>query len=109
MALPAPLHLTYHYYTLTFTNVKRQYPLLDTNNTIVYNSAMKKPRKSKGVDMPEAFWTAEELADYLKIGAQTVRAWIRAGKVNAVKFGRSWRIADEELKRIIAEGVPEDE
>jgi excisionase family DNA binding protein len=69
---------------------------------------MAKVKHNKGAGMPEQFWTAEELADYLKVGAQTVRAWVRSGKVKAVKFGRSWRIADEELKRIIAEGVPED-
>lgn len=63
---------------------------------------------NKGADMPEAFYSAEEIAEYLKVGAQTVRAWIREGKVKAVKFGRSWRVADEELKRIIAEGVPEE-
>lgn len=58
--------------------------------------------------MPERFYSAEEVAEYLHIGAQTVRAWLRDGKVKAVKFGRSWRIADDELKRIVAEGVPED-
>lgn len=58
--------------------------------------------------MPERFYSAEEIAEYLKVGAQTVRAWIREGKVKATKFGRSWRVPDDELKRIIAEGVPED-
>ncbi len=64
---------------------------------------MSRHKHNKGAGMPEAFWTAEELADYLKVDDQTVRAWIRAGKVKAVKFGRSWRIADEELKRILGE------
>ncbi len=58
--------------------------------------------------MPEKYYTADELADYLKISGQTVRAWIRDGKVKATKFGRSWRIADDELKRLVVEGVPED-
>lgn len=59
--------------------------------------------------MPDKFYTAEELADYLKVSAQTVRAWIREGKLKAVKFGRSWRIADHEVQRIVSEGVPEEE
>jgi excisionase family DNA binding protein len=59
--------------------------------------------------MPERFYTAEDLADYIKVSPQTVRAWIRDGKLKAVKFGRSWRIADDEVQRIVAEGVPEDE
>jgi len=70
---------------------------------------MAKVKNNKGADMPERFYSAEEIADYLHIGAQTVRAWLRDGKVKAVKFGRSWRISDEELKRIVAEGVSEDD
>lgn len=58
--------------------------------------------------MPEKFWTAEDLADYLKVSSQTVRTWIRENKVKAVKFGRSWRIADNEVRRIVAEGVSEE-
>lgn len=58
--------------------------------------------------MPEKFWTAEDLADYLKVSAQTVRAWIREQKVKAVKFGRSWRITDEEVRRLVAEGVDDE-
>lgn len=58
--------------------------------------------------MPDEFFTAEELADYLKVSSQTVRAWIREKKVRAIKFGRSWRIPSDELRRIVAEGVPED-
>jgi excisionase family DNA binding protein len=69
---------------------------------------MKKAPHNKGDIMPEQFYTAEELAEYVKVSGQTVRAWIRDGKVKAVKFGRSWRIADDELKRIVAEGVPEE-
>jgi len=63
---------------------------------------------NKGDAMPEKFWTAEDLADYLKVSAQTVRAWIRDQKVKAVKFGRSWRITDDEVRRLVAEGVSED-
>lgn len=58
--------------------------------------------------MPERFYTAEELADYLKVSSQTVRSWIRERKLKAVKFGRAWRIAENEVQRIVAEGVPEE-
>ena len=58
--------------------------------------------------MPEEFYTAEELADYLKVSSQTVRAWIREKKIKAVKFGRAWRISKAELQRLVTEGVPED-
>jgi excisionase family DNA binding protein len=59
--------------------------------------------------MADEFYTAEELADYLKISSQTVRAWIRERKVKAVKFGRAWRIPRAEVERLKTEGVPEDE
>lgn len=58
--------------------------------------------------MPEEFYTAEELAAYLKVSSQTVRAWIRDHKIKATKFGRSWRVAKNELERIVDEGVPEE-
>jgi excisionase family DNA binding protein len=58
--------------------------------------------------MPDEFYTAEELADYLKISSQTVRAWIREKKIAAVKFGRAWRITKTEVERLKREGVPED-
>lgn len=73
-----------------------------------YNTAMKDDPHNKGARMPEKFYTAEDLADYLKVSPQTVRAWIRDGKLHAVKFGRSWRIAEEEVRRIAAQGVEED-
>ncbi len=58
--------------------------------------------------MPDEFYTAEELADYLKISSQTVRAWIREKKIAAVKFGRAWRITKDEVQRLVREGVPDD-
>lgn len=58
--------------------------------------------------MPEEFYTADELADYLKVSPQTVRAWIRSGQVKAVKLGRAWRVPVDEVRRVATEGV-EDE
>lgn len=58
--------------------------------------------------MPDEFFTAEWLAEYLKVSPQTVRAWIRDKKVRAVKLGRAWRIPGDEVRRVATEGV-EDE
>ena len=58
--------------------------------------------------MPEEFYTVEEMADYLKVSEQTIRLWIRTGKVKAVKMGRAWRIRSEEVRRVATDGVPED-
>lgn len=57
--------------------------------------------------MPEEFYTADELAEYLKVSPQTVRAWIRAGQVHAVKLGRAWRVPVDEVRRVATEGVDE--
>jgi excisionase family DNA binding protein len=63
---------------------------------------------AKQPDLPEAFYTVEELAEYLKVANHTVRLWIRDGKVSAVRIGRSYRIPLAEVRRIVSEGIPED-
>jgi len=51
--------------------------------------------------MADEFYTVEELADRLKLSAQTIRMWIREGKVEAYQFGRAHRIRREEVERLI--------
>lgn len=58
--------------------------------------------------MPEDFYTVEEMAAYLKVSEQTVRAWIRADKVKAVKLGRAYRIRREEVQRVATHGIEDD-
>lgn len=41
--------------------------------------------------------TVQEVADYLKVKAATVRRWIREGKLQAYRFGNSWRISRGQL------------
>jgi excisionase family DNA binding protein len=47
-------------------------------------------------------YTVSEVADALKVQAQTFRQWIRDGKMKAVKIGKAWRVAESELGRFIA-------
>ena len=54
------------------------------------------------------WYTAEELAENLKLSPQTIRAWITSGKVKATKFGRAWRITEAEVTRITQEGIADD-
>jgi excisionase family DNA binding protein len=42
--------------------------------------------------MIDEFFTVEEIADKLKVSEQTIRAWIREGRLEAYKFGRAHRI-----------------
>jgi excisionase family DNA binding protein len=41
--------------------------------------------------------TVQEVADYLKVKAATVRRWIREGQLQAYRFGNSWRISKDQL------------
>jgi excisionase family DNA binding protein len=40
----------------------------------------------------ERFLSTEEVAERLQVDEQTVRRWIKSGKLEAVKPGREWRI-----------------
>ena len=53
--------------------------------------------------MPTAFYTTKELAEYLKLSEQTVRLWIKRGKVQSYKFEREHRIPESEVERLVAE------
>ncbi len=44
--------------------------------------------------------TVREVAEYLKLSRTTVWRWCHAGKLQAFKVGRSWRIHQSELERI---------
>lgn len=43
------------------------------------------------------FMTVDEVADLLKISANTVRRWISDNEMPAYKVGRGWRIAARDL------------
>ncbi len=47
------------------------------------------------------FFTVEELADKLKVSEQTIRLWIREGRLEAYKFGRAHRIPADAFKRFL--------
>ena len=52
--------------------------------------------------MPTEFYTVEELAALLKVKEQTVRQWIREGKIESYKFGRAHRVTREGIERFMA-------
>ena len=52
------------------------------------------------VDKPE-FYTVDELARLLKVSEQTIRLWIRSGKLQSFKIGRGHRIPAESVKQLI--------
>jgi excisionase family DNA binding protein len=43
-------------------------------------------------NIPEEFYTAQEVADMLKVNIMTIYRYINSGKLNAYKFGKEFRI-----------------
>lgn len=46
-------------------------------------------------------FTAYEAAEMLKVHHNTLLKMLHSGKINAVKLGRSWKITEEELNRVL--------
>lgn len=51
--------------------------------------------------LSEPFMTTQEVADLLKVKESTVRAWIHAQDLRAVKLGREYRIAVRDLEAFV--------
>jgi len=45
--------------------------------------------------------TTQETADLLKVSEPTVRNWIRAGAVRAIRLEREWRVAVKDLEAFL--------
>lgn len=45
------------------------------------------------------YYTLEEAAKLLKLHPQTLRRWIREGKLSAQRFGKQWRLRAEDIER----------
>jgi excisionase family DNA binding protein len=57
-----------------------------------------------GDEYEESFLTVAEVADRLRLNQQTVRNWIDAGSLPAVRVGRRVRIKRSDLNRIVENG-----
>jgi putative molybdopterin biosynthesis protein len=49
----------------------------------------------------EYFYTAQELADILKVNIMTVYRYIKAGKITAYKIGKEFRIEKKEFEKFL--------
>lgn len=47
------------------------------------------------------FYTAQELADKLRVNIMTIYRYIKASKLEAYKFGKEFRIKKEEFDKFI--------
>ena len=61
------------------------------------------PDSSHEVDLVEPLYSPEEAAAYLKVHVQTVREWIRSGRLPAYRLAgqKSFRIAARDLKKVL--------
>lgn len=47
--------------------------------------------------------TVHETAQHLKVKESTIRAWIREKRLRAIKFGREWRVEEDDLQAFLKE------
>jgi len=50
--------------------------------------------------LPAVICTTAEAAELLGVSRLTVYRWIKAGKLDAGKYGGTWRIFDAEIQRM---------
>ncbi len=55
----------------------------------------------------EALWTVEDVAQYLRLKTETVRAMARRGEIPAVRLGRVWRFQRETLEAWVRASIKE--
>jgi excisionase family DNA binding protein len=55
-------------------------------------------------ELEESFLTVAEVAELLKLNQQTVRNWIDAGSLPALRVGRRVRIKRSDLERLLEDG-----
>ena len=56
----------------------------------------------------ERYYTLEEVADILKLHPQTLRRWIRQGKLPARRFGKQFRLRREDFEQVAQPGVVQE-
>ena len=50
----------------------------------------------------QTYYTTEEVADLLKVNKESVRRWVRSGKLKAVKLsGKFIRISQDDLNQFV--------
>ncbi|PKM47876.1 MAG: DNA-binding protein [Firmicutes bacterium HGW-Firmicutes-8] len=49
----------------------------------------------------EQLFNIEEVAEILGVKAETVRTWLRSGKIKGTKLGKLWRVKESELQKFI--------
>jgi excisionase family DNA binding protein len=55
----------------------------------------------------EELLTVEEVAERLKLSQETIRIWLRTGRLRGIRLGTrrsGWRVPASEMERLLTEG-----
>ena len=52
----------------------------------------------------EKLLTPEDAAKALVVKPETLRGWLRSGKIKGVKVGRLWRVRERDLEAFVEQG-----
>lgn len=55
------------------------------------------------MNLTKEYYSLHEVADLLSVHYQTVRYWIKTGKLRAVKLDRIFRVSKEALEEFVQE------
>lgn len=72
--------------------------ILDLSEEQIQTASMKKDRAVN----TDQLWTVKEVAQYLRLTPETIRAMARRGQLPGVKVGRSWRFRSLMIKNLTA-------
>ena len=59
----------------------------------------------RGEDKMSKMLTLREVSESLDLHINTIRGYVKQGKLRAVKFGRVWRVSEKEVVRVRRQGV----
>jgi len=59
----------------------------------------------RGGDKMSKMLTLREVSESLDLHINTIRSYVKRGKLRAVKFGRVWRVSEKEVVRVRRQGV----
>jgi excisionase family DNA binding protein len=57
--------------------------------------------KDPHIQLPRLL-TIEQVATFTQFSSRQIRRWIKAGALKATQYGRSWRIAENDLALFLA-------
>ena len=58
-------------------------------------------KKDPGSQLPKLL-TIEQVATFTQFSTRQVHRWIKSGALKAIQFGRSWRIAENDMALFLA-------